>query len=79
MNIGLDLLFTMGEHAGMITPSQLQVRAGISKGYASDLLAGKKTPSPSTALRIFNATGVKLGPIASLSDAEIAVLEKMHG
>lgn len=62
-----------------ITPTELQARAGISKGYASDLLAGKKTPSPATALRIMRLTGVKLGPVADLSDDEIAVLEKMHG
>lgn len=79
VNFGLDLPFTIGEHPSMITPSQLQVRAGVSKGYASDLLSGKKKPSPATALRIFNLTGVKLGPIADLSDDEIAVLEKMHG
>ena len=62
----------------MITPTQLQHQACISKGYASDLLSGKKRPSPATALRIFNLTGVKLGPIVGLSDDEIAVLEKMH-
>lgn len=79
MNFRLDCLFTIGEHPVMITPTELQVRAGISKGYASDLLAGNKKPSPTMALRIFKATGVKLGPIAGLSEPEIAVLEKMHG
>ncbi len=59
-----------------ITPSELQTRAGISKGYASDLLAGNKRPSPSMALRIFRAAGVKLGPLAPLTDDEIAVFER---
>lgn len=61
-----------------VTPTELQRRAGISKGYASDLLAGNKVPSPATAIHIMRVTGLKLGPIASLSDDEIAVLEKMH-
>lgn len=62
-----------------ISPHELQTRAKISKGYASDLLAGNKRPSPLMALRIFKATGLKLGPAAELTDEEIAVLEKMHG
>ena len=80
VNTVLDFMFTSGEHPVMaITPTELQTRAGISKGYASDLLAGKKTPSPTTALRIMRMTGLKLGPIANLSDDQIAVLEAMHG
>lgn len=63
----------------MIGPSELSARAGISKGYASDLLAGKEKPSQRTALSIFRATGIRLGPVATLNDEEIAVLEKMHG
>lgn len=62
----------------VITPIQLQTRAGISKGYASDLLAGNKKPSPSMAVRIFRATGLKLGPVAGLTDDEIALLEKIQ-
>ena len=61
------------------SPSALSDLVGISKGYASDLLAGNKKPSAHMAVRIFRATGLKLGPAASLSDAEIAVLEKAHG
>lgn len=63
----------------MIGPTALSVRAGISKGYASDLLAGNKKPTAPMAVRIFRATGVKLGPCADLSDAEIDVLERAHG
>lgn len=80
VNMALDYLFTIGEHQVMaITPTELSTRAEISMGYASDLLSGKKVPSPSTALKILRTTGVKIGPVANLSDAEIAVLEKMHG
>lgn len=75
----LDFMFSMGEHLFMITPTELQVRAGISKGYASDLLAGNKKPSAPMAVRIFKATGLKLGPLQDLSDEDVAVAERMHG
>lgn len=77
--MAVDFVFSTGEHALMIGPTDLSVRAGISKGYASDLLAGNKKPAAPLAVRIFRATGVKLGPCADLSDAEIDVLEKAHG
>lgn len=53
-------------------------RLGVSKPYAHQIARGH-SPSVQMALRIFNGLGVKLGPIAGLSDEEIAVLEKMHG
>lgn len=79
VNFALDERFTISEHGGVITPSELQARAGISKGYASDLLAGNKKPAPLTAVRIFRATGLRLGPLEGLTDEEIAVVEKAHG
>lgn len=53
-------------------------RIGVSKPYAHQIARGH-SPSVEMALRILRGTGVKLGPISGLSDAEIAVLEKMHG
>ena len=54
--------------------------AGVAKGgHAYDLANGRRIPNAPLALRIFRAVGVKLGPVANLSDDEIAVLEKMHG
>lgn len=52
---------------------------GVANGYAYDIANGKRAPSQKLAVRIFRSTGLKLGPVADLSDAEIAVLEKMHG
>ncbi len=76
----LDEMFAVSEHDAMsMTPTELQAKAGISKGYASDLLAGHKKPSASMALRIFRTTGVKLGPIANLADDEVAVFERVYG
>lgn len=50
---------------------------GISESYASQLARAKRTPSQSLALDIFRKTGLKLGPIAQATDAEISVLERV--
>lgn len=55
------------------------VSLGVANGYAYDIANGKRQPSQKLAVRIFRETGLKLGPIAALDPAEIAVLEKMHG
>lgn len=49
---------------------------GMSKGYASQISRGGRTPSLSLAIRIYHEIGVKLGPIENLSKNEIATLEK---
>jgi len=48
----------------------------ISRVHAFQVIKGEKTPSKQLAIRIYHATGHKLGPIAEASDAEIAVLER---
>lgn len=53
-------------------------RIGVSKPYAHQIARGH-SPSVKMALRIMRGTGVKLGPIANLTDDQIAVLEAMHG
>lgn len=53
-------------------------RIGVSKPYAHQIARGHK-PSVAMAFRILRGTGVALGPLAGLSDAEIALLEKMQG
>lgn len=63
-----------------LTLKALADRIGVqSEGYVNDIEKGRKPPSPRVAVRILRATGIKMGPITGLSDAEIAVLEKMHG
>ena len=57
------------------TPSlakQLQDAKIANGGYAYDIANGKRIPNHNLALRIFKATGVKLGPIANVSDAALA-------
>lgn len=61
------------------SPTCLATAVGIGKAHASSILSGKRIPSPRVAVRVFRVTGLKLGPIANLTDDEIALLEKMHG
>lgn len=62
-----------------LTLKALADRIGVqSEGYVSDIEKGFKPPSKPVAVRILRATGIKLGPIANLTDAEIALLEKMQ-
>lgn len=59
------------------SPTELSKAADISVPYASQILAGLRTPSLTVALRIFDGTGHKLGPLASLSDADIETARRM--
>ena len=53
--------------------------AGVSASYASQLSRSVRKPSQRLAVRIYRETGVKLGPIASATDEEIAALESLLG
>jgi hypothetical protein len=49
--------------------------AGVARGgYAYDIANGRRIPNHRLALRIFRATGDKLGPLADVSDDAIAAL-----
>lgn len=52
---------------------------GVNRSYAWQIANDKRQPSQKLAVRIFRETGLKLGPVTDLSEADIAVLEKMHG
>lgn len=52
---------------------------GVANGYSYDIANGRRKPSTKLALRIFRETGLKLGKLTGLSDADIAVLERTHG
>lgn len=52
--------------------------SGVARGgYAYDIANGRRVPNQRLALRIFRATGRKLGPIANLPDETIQVLERV--
>lgn len=62
-----------------LKPTTLSKLIGVSVPYASQLLAGKRTPPQAMAIRIYRATGRKLGPIEGASEEDIAVLERFQG
>lgn len=62
-----------------LTPTSLSKAIGVSMPYASQILSGKRPPQVPMAVRIYRATGHKLGPIANASEDEIAVLEQFQG
>ena len=53
--------------------------AGISIGYACDILNGNRIPPRDRAISIFLRTGRKFGSIAALSDDDIATLVRIEG
>lgn len=57
-----------------LTPTELAKALSISAPYASQILSGKRDMSREMAIRLFRATGDKLGPIAKATDDEIEVL-----
>ena len=60
-----------------ITPTRLAQEVGISVPYASQLLSGARPISTEMALRIFDATGEKIGPFVGLTAAEIRTARKL--
>jgi DNA-binding XRE family transcriptional regulator len=50
---------------------------GIKKSHAYMIARGDRTPSLPLALKIHDALGLKLGPLADASRAEIKALERV--
>lgn len=65
--------------ADTIKPNELAGKTGISLPYASQLLSGKRTPSPTLAIAIFRKTGLKFGPIAQASEEDIEAMARVYG
>ncbi len=57
-------------------PTDLAETLGISVAYASQLLSGVRIPSIPLAIRFFDKSGVKLGPLADADIDQIATLRK---
>jgi transcriptional regulator with XRE-family HTH domain len=60
------------------SPTEFAAKVGISVSYASEVLTGTRQPSQKLAVKIYQATGRKLGPIAGLGDDDIAALERIE-
>jgi hypothetical protein len=61
---------------GKPTIRQLMDAAPISKGWASAILSGEKTPSRALAVHIYRQTGWPAPVIAHLSDEQIEAVEE---
>lgn len=71
--------FTLCEVEGMAkpTPTELAKAADISVGYASMLLSGERDScSLATALKIYDATGLRFGFLTGLTPKEIEPLRR---
>lgn len=55
--------------------TDLAAAIGISKTYASDILAGKQPPSRPLAIHIYRKTGWRHSLLDGLSDEQLDVLE----
>jgi hypothetical protein len=67
---------------GMETPTDVYgslLGMGLNKGYASLLANGKRQPSLKLSLRIFDATGLRLGLLEGAPDEEVARLRSVAG
>ena len=60
-----------------IDPNTIAAAGGVTPAYARMLIANTRTPSLAVAIRIFDATGVQLGPLASLDRRSIEVARQM--
>lgn len=65
-----------------MTPTDLSAKAGISVPYASQLLSDKpemrRDPPLEMACHIYRKAGLKLGPLAKLSDEEAGTLAELQ-
>lgn len=59
-----------------LRPTDLAEQLDCSVAYASQLLTGARVPGTGTALKIFDKTGHRFGPLKTATDEEIALLRK---
>lgn len=60
------------------TFTELVEATGISRGYASDILAGKQPPSRALAIYIYRKTGWRHSLIDGLTDEQLDLLESVE-
>lgn len=59
-----------------LTPTALAATLKISVPYASQLLTGAREMPRALAVKLYRATGQKLGPIAGATDDQIETLDR---
>ena len=60
-----------------IDPQTIAKAGGVTAAYARMMLAGARRPSLPVALKIYDATGVQLGPLSGLDRRSIDVARQM--
>jgi hypothetical protein len=60
-----------------IDPNVIAAAGNVTPAYARMMIAGTRKPSLPLAIKIYDATGVQLGPIAELSRSQIEVARQM--
>lgn len=66
------------DEASVLTPKEFSEATGVGSAFASLVLSGHRKMPRRLAIKLYRATGKKLGPIAEASDDEINVLEKFE-
>lgn len=79
MNASTHPLVPPPPEPATVRPKDLVEAVGISNSYASMLLNGTRVPPPPLALRIWQATGCKLGALERLTDAECEQFARLSG
>lgn len=59
-----------------LSPTELAGKSGISVPYASQVLRGKRIPSLTIALQIYDKTGLQFGFLRGLTTDEIEPLRR---
>jgi hypothetical protein len=67
----------MTEAPATMKPTQLAKLGGISVSYASMLLSGARVPDVELAVRLWRSAGIKLGPLATLPDADVESVARL--
>ncbi len=60
-----------------LTYSELAAKADISPSYAFEIMHSGRRPKLATALKIFDATGLRFGPLDGLDEGGIEVARQM--
>lgn len=61
-----------------LKPKELSEAVGISSSYASMILSGDRTPSPTLAAAIWQKTNHKFGLFAGLTDEDAETVARIH-
>jgi len=60
-----------------ITADQIATHGGVTAAYGRMILAGERKPSLALAIKIYDATGARIGPLEGLSKREVETARKM--